>query len=587
MKVTKLSIKNFRNIKNAELYFEGHTLIIGDNNVGKSTICEALDIVLGPERLNRFPGIEEFDFYNSEYLDAEKNAIKFTIEILLTKLSDEVIRRCGSHLEFWHTEEKRLIGTGEIDLIDSNGEQCLRLIAIGLYNKEEDEFEAGTYFVHSPDAEEGKLTSVNRNIKRLFGFLYLRALRTGNRALSLERGSLLDIILRQKEIRTGLWEETRNRLIQMDPPITEGAEQLTTILKDIEMKIEQYISIANSENITKLFVSKLTREHLRQTISFFLTISKDQVPVPFQLVGAGTLNILVLALLSFIAEIKKDNVIFAMEEPEIALPPSTQRRITNYLLKEITQCFVTTHSPYVIERFEPEQIMLLDRDENGDLAGKKISLTAGLKRKTYFRHIRKNISEAILSKLTIMVEGISEVQVFQTTAQIMEESDNSLLPLDLMGVTFISVDGDGNLSEFGRFFSELKIKTFAFIDKKDRSEDEVKNLVESFDEVIEQPHKGIEELLINEIPIDHQWNFLENMRRKDSENKYHIPSERPSDDLVKKCTFGVLKGDKGDGRSSELVRLCNISEIPISLKKFLDNIYGIFLAGNSSENINE
>ena len=31
-------------------------------------MCEALDLVLGPDRLNRFPAVEEFDFYNSQYL---------------------------------------------------------------------------------------------------------------------------------------------------------------------------------------------------------------------------------------------------------------------------------------------------------------------------------------------------------------------------------------------------------------------------------------------------------------------------------------------------------------------------------------
>lgn len=51
----------------------------------------------------------------------------------------------------------------------------------------------------------------------------------------------------------------------------------------------------------------------------------------------GTLNTLVLALLSFIAELKEENVIFAMEEPEIALAPHTQRRIATYLLTKTTQ----------------------------------------------------------------------------------------------------------------------------------------------------------------------------------------------------------------------------------------------------------
>lgn len=59
-----------RGIRLANLLFDGHTLMVGTNNVGKSTICEALDLVLGPDRLNRFPPIDEHDFYNGLYLSA-------------------------------------------------------------------------------------------------------------------------------------------------------------------------------------------------------------------------------------------------------------------------------------------------------------------------------------------------------------------------------------------------------------------------------------------------------------------------------------------------------------------------------------
>lgn len=68
MKIQCLRIENFRGIKSADLRFDGHTLLVGGNNVGKSTVCDALDLVLGPDRLGRFPPVEEFDFYNAEYL---------------------------------------------------------------------------------------------------------------------------------------------------------------------------------------------------------------------------------------------------------------------------------------------------------------------------------------------------------------------------------------------------------------------------------------------------------------------------------------------------------------------------------------
>jgi putative ATP-dependent endonuclease of the OLD family len=46
VKVVQLKIENFRGIESADLRFEGHALLVGSNNVGKSTICEALDLVL-------------------------------------------------------------------------------------------------------------------------------------------------------------------------------------------------------------------------------------------------------------------------------------------------------------------------------------------------------------------------------------------------------------------------------------------------------------------------------------------------------------------------------------------------------------
>ena len=56
--------------------------------------------------------------------------------------------------------------------------------------------------------------------------------------------------------------------------------------------------------------------------------------MPFGRLGTGSINLLVFALLTFIAELKdKQSVIFAMEEPEIALPPHQQRRVARVRLR--------------------------------------------------------------------------------------------------------------------------------------------------------------------------------------------------------------------------------------------------------------
>ena len=62
MHVARVSIQNFRGISSATVRFTGTSILLGDNNSGKSTIFEALELALGPERLYRRPPINEHDF---------------------------------------------------------------------------------------------------------------------------------------------------------------------------------------------------------------------------------------------------------------------------------------------------------------------------------------------------------------------------------------------------------------------------------------------------------------------------------------------------------------------------------------------
>jgi putative ATP-dependent endonuclease of OLD family len=578
MRVDRLSIENFRGIKKAELDFFGHTLLIGGNNVGKSTICEALELALGPDRQARFPVVEEFDFYNAAYLDENENTIDIRIEVLLTDVTPTIRKSCNPYLERWNPQERKLLGQGEIDGVDEAGLQwALRLITIARYNNEEDEFQANTYFATAYDPNNEDSSRVPRATKRTFGFLYLRALRTGSRALSLERGSLLDLILRIQSLQTGIWEHVRGRLEELTPPIDDGAKKLTPVLHSIEQRLADYIPMAKPGEATRLFVSQLTREHLRKTLSFFLSIAPDQKPVPFQEVGTGTLNTLVLALLSFIAELKEENVIFAMEEPEIALPPHTQRRIADYLLKKTTQCLVTSHSPYVIESFEPELTLILRRDDKGTVSGRQVTLSADVKAKTYRRYLRRGFAEAMLARGVIVAEGITEVATLQAVAASMETADTNNYPLDLAGVSIITTDGDGSIAEFGRFFASLDIPSFAFLDKKARQPKEDAALKAAGYVILnETKYHSMEALLVAEIPLDRQWQYLEQVRNSGSAPNVAIPAARPADDQVRAKAKEVLAGGKGWGRSAELIELCKPAELPVSVTGFLAQIYSKF-----------
>ena len=232
MEVRRLKITNFRGISKAEIHFHKHTLLIGGNNVGKSTICEALDLVLGPERLARHPVIDEHDFHENRYLDEEGIPIEISIEALITGLSVETERRFRGHIEFWDLKASALVdgqygpeATDADDVIPA-----LRVAFRGWYDADEDEFRGETSFAHPEPPEGQDPPRFGKEYKRMWGFLYLRAMRTGARALSLERGSLLDVILRLKdETRTQMWEKTLQTLRGLTPAIHD-IDQLKHIL---------------------------------------------------------------------------------------------------------------------------------------------------------------------------------------------------------------------------------------------------------------------------------------------------------------------------------------------------------------------
>lgn len=584
MKVVRLTIQNFRGIKSAELLFDGHTLMVGTNNVGKSTICEALDLVIGPDRLNRFPPVDEFDFYNAEYLTPaaeeeglERQPIPLRIEAILIEPGAEIDAKCGGNIEFWHVAEQRLLGPGELDAANPpDVVPCLRIETIGQYNPEEDEFEARTYFSRSPDAPAGELTKVPKPIKRLFGFLYLRALRTGSRALSLERGSLLDIILRYKGVRTSLWEKTIERLRGLD--IESDAAEIAPVLRSVERRLSRYISLESPGNATKLHVSALTREHLRKTMSFFLALSADQQHVPFPHAGTGTVNTLVLALLSFIADLKPETVIFAMEEPEIAVPPHTQRRIAQYLLTKTTQAFVTSHSPFVIEKFEPSKTLLLARNA-GVVTARKVSDATGLKDNDYKRFARSGLSECMLGRGAIVVEGVTEFHAMPVVAQRMAESNPLLQQLDIAGVSFFDAHGESNLVKFGKFFKTLGLRTFGFYDldyKKTRKQEVTQALAENFEVNVEHAYKGFEDLVAAEVPADRLWTFLSGLKANDENGNVSIPDARPNDEAVRAIAKEALGSNKGAGWSARLFEECELNEMPVTVTNFLSSVFAQF-----------
>ena len=579
MRIRRLELANYRSVAEGTVTFPGHTVIIGGNSVGKSTMCEALDLLLGPDRLSRRTPIDEHDFFERRYLDEDGVPIPIRLEVVLTDLTDEVLTRFRTHREYWNTATNELLDeTAAPEDVDGNDVvPALRIRFEGVYDAEEDEFRAETYFASPPADDETRRPRASRADKRHFGFIYLRALRTGARALSLERGSLLDIILRLKDDdRSAMWEQTLASMEHLDPAI-DDIPQLKEILDEIDSRVRRFVGLSTEDRAFRLYPSALTRESLRRSITLFGSSERSNTPVPYWRLGSGVVNSMVFSLLTFIAELKS-NVIFAMEEPEIAIPPHTQRRIVQFLRTRMDQSILTTHSPFVLEKYNPSNVVLLERGDGGVVAGRSIEV-AGIKAKTYKGNLRRVLAEAMLGNGVLCVEGVSDAEALYTASVVLEDGrqEGTYTPLDLSGVTVVQCEGDSGLPRYGRFFSEIGLRTYAFFDRQ-QDPAIADEIVDVFDAAWELEQTGIERLLADETTIDVIHDFLAEVSEWDDYPQDPMRPERfefdPDGDEndVRELCGRVLKSRKGSGYAQRLVELCTAQDLPNVIVRALEQI---------------
>lgn len=585
MKIYSVSIENFRGIKSAKLVLPDHAVFIGDNNTGKSSVLEAIDLVLGPDRLSRRPPVDEHDFFEGKYLPvaaAEEGAMaheaeeapiaeapKITVDVTIVGLSEEQEARFGGNIEWLNIETGDFFTEANPAGIDAaNIRAALRVTFIGAYDSDEDDFVGNTFYSRSL-AEDDKPEPFSKKDKQHCGYLFLRSLRTGSRALSLEHGSLLDIILRLKEIRPQMWENTIGTLATFDVA-SDTAIGISGVLDSIDKSLKKYVPREWGVK-PHLKVSNLTREHLRKVVTAFIATGDGDHAAPFFRQGTGTINMLVLAMLSQIAE-DKQNVIFAMEEVETAIPPYAQKRIVHELRKLAAQSIVTSHSPYVIEEFKLNETVMLSRANDGVLSQKQISLPGSVKHKRYRQDFRTRFCEGLLSRRVLIAEGATEASAFPVAARRLAElNPATFASIEALGICIIDAGTESQIADLAGLYKGLGKRTFGLCDKQtDLAKAAIKAQVER---LFMHEEKGIEDLIFKNTTQDALERFSDAL-----DWPPHILAKYPNPkaNLIAalKEYFGWAKGNWG---IADFLGQCSEAEIPswirdvcLELKAILD-----------------
>jgi len=137
--VRRLAIENFRGSLNGAVSFgSGHTLLVGRNNVGKSTVCEALRPCPRPGAACASARHRRTRFLLRQVPRRRRKTDRGSHHGVLTHLSEEARNRFYRHLRVWDDEACDFAGPD--NPTDKVGVAVLALPVsfIGGYDKDED-----------------------------------------------------------------------------------------------------------------------------------------------------------------------------------------------------------------------------------------------------------------------------------------------------------------------------------------------------------------------------------------------------------------------------------------------------------------
>jgi putative ATP-dependent endonuclease of the OLD family len=406
MKVALLIIENFRGIRSGKIQFRDHTVLVGPNNSGKTTIIEALALILGRDRLVR--DLTEHDFFGSNPEAADRIRLSATLTGFgsddFTAFPDWF--RDGRGVPVWFDSQ-----TGDVIPEKTRGDQTLacQIAFAARFDRESLEVQTARYFDDNDldvFAEESFI-SVPVKLIREIGLFLIPASRSWDRMLSF--GS--ELFRRVIRSTSGLPAETilaeRDRLRKPVDRLEDDA-RLKPIVDEVNAEIAGLLGVQSPLQLR--LTGTDSDSVLQSMIPHFLTGTGGTVPSKRQ--GSGLISLQSLFLLLHFGQKRiedGESFCMALEEPELHLPPAVQRRVLSRLQSLSTQTIISTHSPLVAAFCDATSLLVVRNDSGTLTAQPMLAHPLGQEATNAMRklfHINRiETASAIMSEFVLVPEG--------------------------------------------------------------------------------------------------------------------------------------------------------------------------------------
>jgi putative ATP-dependent endonuclease of the OLD family len=363
--IHRLTIERFRGIKNLVWCPGlGVNLILGGGDVGKTTILDAVALLLHPTNT---VVLSDADYWARKVEDG------FCIEAVMSLPASCGINQQTKNVWPWEWDGKE----PKLPVVEEDHTAGLPVYRLRVRGTPD--FEV-MFEVLQPD---GTTDHLSVGVRQRIGLVRLGGDDRNDRDLRLIQGSALDRLLADKTLRSRLGHKLAEQDVE-----AELAADAKTKLQELEKAFQE------SALPTGLGLGLTGGQGLSLNALIGLTASKDAVKLPLASWGAGTRR---LAALEIAAAHQGENAITVVDEVERGLEPYRQRTLVAELQESGSQVFVTTHSAAALSAASATDLWYVD--VNGTVGKLPASIAAH----------RKRDPETFLARLAIVGEGLTEV----------------------------------------------------------------------------------------------------------------------------------------------------------------------------------
>jgi putative ATP-dependent endonuclease of OLD family len=418
--LTRLAISNHRRLADLDLEVRRHLVLIGANDVGKSSLLRCADLLLGQSTAQLYHRIVPEDFRDPSQ--------PFAVEVRLAGLT--------SH------DEK--LFPDEISVDPGTGGKSL---TIRLEASLADD-QSLTVERWAPDGGTGR--QLSRDQVAGIGWRMLGALAL-SRDLREDRRSLLDEVFQSIELggeKAG-FEALTTRL----QDLLTSSTVLETLRDQLASHLSRAMPYPLGKNDLAFRPGSAVEEDVLSDVRLHINRGGHLRSMTEQ--SDGTRALFAIAMYDLVSV--GANMV-GVDEPEIHLHPTSQRSLAHLLQDSQNQKLIATHSADIVSAFDPECVVSVRP------GGTPVQPAAGFlssEERLSVEWWMRDRLEPLTARHVAAVEGISDRIILVRAAEVTNRA------LDRLGASVIETGGSGNMGAILKLFgkSGFDVPLSVLIDK--------------------------------------------------------------------------------------------------------------------------